>query len=414
MNILAVCQNFWPEPFNVDEMCSVLVAGGHEVTVLTGVPNYPTGNIPEEYRKGRNRRQNRYGMRICRVPTIPRGPSLNGTVNKLRRIANYASFALWGCAASNKLGKFDVVIAFEFSPVSMVFPAIKVARKLGIPLIIYVIDLWPEDVLSAGISKNGLIYRALKTISANVYAKADLLAVTSPNFIDYVSELVPDHAPFRYLPQYAERAFEAMPVSVPKIESEFRLVFAGNIGANQALEEVIAAVAALPKRSHLRLHIYGSGSREETCKQIVDSVGARDRVIFHGRLPIEDMPKVYAGAHAMLLSLSVNQGESLVTKYTIPRKLQSYMAAGKPIVVFADGAVSEVVNNAGCGLSVEGGNPELLTEVLLKLEETPRRMLVEYAENAKRYYQENYSKELFKERLLGIVDEMVRQNESIC
>lgn len=411
MRILAVCQNFWPEPFNVDEMCSVLVAGGHEVTVLTGVPNYPNGDVPEEYRKGQNRRQNREGMRIYRVPTIPRGPDLNGVVNKLKRIANYASFAFCGCAASNKLGKFDLVIAFEFSPISMVYPAIKLARNQDIPLLIYVIDLWPEDVLAAGISKDGFIFRFLKSISANVYAKANRLAVTSPRFIDYVSKLVPEHAPFHYLPQYAEREFEAMPVSVPEIEGEFRLVFAGNIGANQALEEAIAAVAAMPKRSRLRLHIYGSGSREEACRQVVDSVDARDRVVFHGRLPLTEMPKVYASAHAMLLSLSASRGKSLVTEFTIPRKLQSYMAAGKPIVAFADGAASEVVDDANCGLSVQGGSPELLTEALIKLEKTPRSVLVHYAENAKRYYRENYSKEIFIERILGIVDEMVGQND---
>lgn len=406
LRVLAVCQNFWPEPFNVDDMCSALVEAGHEVTVLTGVPNYPSGIVPKEYRNKQNRLQEHRELRIVRVPTVARGKDLKG-INLLKRVLNYVSFAASGCVRAGRLGRFDVVVAFEFSPIFMVYPAIKVARRQGIPLVVYAIDLWPEDLLTGGVSREGAMFRTMRRLSARVYSRADALAVTSPGFKDYIASMVSSRVPFYGLPQYAEQEFEAMGEPVPEVKSEFRLVFAGNIGGNQALEDVIRAVAAMPAESRLVLHVYGSGSREAACKELASSLGAAGRVTFHGRLPLEEMPRVYASAHAMLLSLAMLENGSLVPILTIPRKLQSYMAAGRPIVSFAEGVASDIVDEAHCGVSIRGGDISALADALSNFERAELSELRAYAGNAKAYYEAHYSRNRFVQDFNSIIERTV-------
>ena len=164
LKILIVCQHYWPEPFNVHEICAGLVAEGHDVTVLTGLPNYPEGVIPEKYKQKKNRYQEKDGVRIFRVPIVSRGENLKG-VNALKRVLNYFSFSVSGSKFARKLKGFDVVVAFEFSPILMVIPAIKVAKRESIPLLIYAFDLWPEDLLTGGLSKQGIPYRIMKRYS---------------------------------------------------------------------------------------------------------------------------------------------------------------------------------------------------------------------------------------------------------
>ena len=283
LKILIVCQHYWPEPFNVHEICAGLVAEGHDVTVLTGLPNYPEGVIPEKYKQKKNRYQEKDGVRIFRVPIVSRGENLKG-VNALKRVLNYFSFSVSGSKFARKLKGFDVVVAFEFSPILMVIPAIKVAKRESIPLLIYAFDLWPEDLLTGGLSKQGIPYRIMKRYSKKLYGQADAIAITSPDFERYIADYLEVDCPeFFYLPQYAEEEFERIEPKVYTSDQrkEFNLVFAGNIGGNQALESAIEAMSLLKDDSCARLHIYGAGSRLEYCESLTKKLTLENKVIFH-------------------------------------------------------------------------------------------------------------------------------------
>lgn len=409
LKILAVCQHYWPEPFNVHEICASLAAEGHEVTVLTGLPNYPEGVIPEEYKKKKNRSQEKDAVRILRVPIISRGENLKG-VNALKRVLNYFSFSVSGSKLARKLKGFDVVIAFEFSPILMVVPAIKIAKKESIPLLIYAFDLWPEDLLTGGLSRQGIPYRIMKKYSKRLYGRANAIAITSPDFERYIADyLKVDRPEFFYLPQYAEEGFEKIEPKfyTTSLPEEFNLVFAGNIGGNQALESAIEAMALLKDDSRTRLHVYGGGSRLEHCKSFVKKLNLQDKVFFHGRKPLEEMPEIYQAADAMLLTLASSKNGSLVPIYTIPRKLQSYMAAGKPIIAAADGIAGKIVCEAKAGLSCAGESPSQLAEVIHCMESMSNEELHEMGVNSKRYYEECFSREKFNLRLNSIWRKLV-------
>lgn len=404
LKILAVCQNYWPEPFNVHEMCAGLVSMGHQVTVLTGLPNYPDGIIPEEYQHGKNRIQELDGVKIIRVPTFPRGQNLKG-INLLKRVLNYLSFSVAGFLKAKKLDDFDVVLSFEFSPMFMVEPAIRASRLQGIPLVMYAIDLWPEDILTGGVTKEGALFRLIRRYSRNRYSKADVIAVTSPRFVDYISDylgLADKH--FEQLPQYAESMFEEMPSTTDdKTTDSVDIVFAGNIGGNQGLESAIRAFSLLPLSSIARLHIYGTGSKLGECMELAQSLSLEGRVFFHGRKPLRDMPSVYSEADAMLLTLARPSNGSLVPVYTIPRKLQSYMASGKPVLVAATGETARVVEDASCGFSCGAEDPSALASVISSFEALDIEDSRALGANARDFYRRNYSRSLFFRRLNQIL-----------
>ena len=418
LNILAVCQHYWPEPFNVHEICAGLVDAGHNVTVLTGLPNYPDGVIAEEYKRGRNRECTKDGVKIVRAPIIARGKDLKG-INRFKRVLNYFSFCFSGSMASRKLRGFDLVIAFEFSPILMVEPAIRVSKRERIPLVIYAFDLWPEDLITGGISKTGSIYRIMKRYSARTYSKANAIAVTSPDFMDYMKGFLEVEKPdYFYLPQYAEEMFESLGSDDANTTSRaeayacpraFNIVFAGNIGGNQALDSAIRAMSLLDVESSACLNIYGGGSRLGQCMELTKSLGVEDRVRFHGRKPLNDMPEVYAEADAMLLSLAGSKNESLVSACTIPRKLQSYMAAGKPILASVDGVAGRIVSEAGAGLSCGSEVPEQLAEAIREMEAMSIDELGAMGRSSREYYENNFSRKLFFLRLEDIVTKVVQK-----
>lgn len=417
MNILIVCQHYWPEPFNVHEICAELVAMGHDVTVLTGLPNYPAGTIPEEYQGGKNRHQTLNGVKIERVPIVPRGQNLKG-INVIKRVLNYLSFCVRGSTYSRRLEGFDLVIAFEFSPILMVEPAIRVSKREGIPLVIYAFDLWPEDLLTGGMSKLGLPYRVMKRYSAQTYSAANAIAVTSPDFIDYIQGYLDVESPsFFFLPQYAETMFESMGASLAdqrgeaRQTDEFNIVFAGNVGGNQALDSAVRAMSLLGDESRARLNVYGDGSALQRCMDLAQSLYLGNKVRFHGRKSLDEMPEVYAKADAMLLSLadSASKSGSLVSAYTIPRKLQSYMAVGKPILAAVSGVAGRIVSDSGSGLACESESPEQLAEIISKMESMDASELEAMGRNSKGYYEETFSRKLFFSRLKEIIEKVTNR-----
>ena len=154
MKILVVCQYYYPEPFRISDMCETLVEKGHEVTVLTGLPNYPEGQILGDYRYCRNRNEVLNGVKVIRSFEIGRGN------NKLKLFLNYLSFAVSGSLKAFFMNeKFDVVLVNQLSPVMMGIPAIVYKKKHKKKILLYCLDLWPDSLAAGGIQKSSIIYK---------------------------------------------------------------------------------------------------------------------------------------------------------------------------------------------------------------------------------------------------------------
>ena len=389
MKILVVCQHYWPEPFPLTDVCEELVRLGHDVHVVTDIPNYPMGYIYPDYKKGQNRKQIHNGVRISRTFTIGRRN------NVLFRILNYFSYMISSTIYVNGLKEeYDVVFANQSSPVMMANAALSYARKHKKKCVLYCMDLWPASLAMGGIREGSALYRFFGWISDKIYRRADRILITSQMFRSYFREEfgIADET-IGYLPQYASGAFDQELPEKTNTDT-VELLFAGNVGVAQSLDTVLQAASILKDEQVLRWHIVGDGSELERLKQMA-SDEKLDQVIFHGRKPQEQMPEYYAGADAMLVTLTDDPNVAR----TLPAKVQSYMAAGKPIIAAANGEIPNVIRDADCGFCAAAGDATGLADSVRKfLDLSDRKKL---GNRAKAYYRSHFTKEKFMNTLIA-------------
>ena len=255
----------------------------------------------------------------------------------------------------------------------------------------YCLDLWPASLCAGGVKDSSIIYKVFHKLSAKIYHKADSILVTSNMFKDYLhDELMISKRKTHYLPQYAEQLFE--PDKCTKIPNEWTdLMFAGNIGKIQNVEIIIKAAYALKDRK-IRFHIVGDGTDVERLISLKKRQKL-DNVIFHGRQPLEKMPEYYSMADAMLVTLDADPVLSL----TLPGKVQTYMAAGKPIIGSINGETAEVIKKATCGFCAKANVEQDLINSIISFAESDNKM--QMGKNAKNYYDRFFSKNRFIDRL---------------
>lgn len=398
MHILAICQYYKPEPFNVSDICEELVRRGHDVTVVTGRPNYPDGDLYKGYEGSKHLNETIEGVDVYRTRIIPRKKR---TAN---RILNYFSFPLLGKRCVRCLKKnYDVVLVFQFSPVMMAKPGLFYAKRKHVPLLLYVIDIWPESLLAGGVRKDSLLYRWFSNVSKKIYSSADVLAVTSPSFDGYIANLIGKKVEALYLPQYAEDIFINTPVGLPEgySKKKINLTFAGNVGSAQSVETIVRAAALLEGHDEIVFHIVGSGSELDKCRALAQKLNLSN-VIFHGRKPLEDMPLYHSVSDAMVATFSSMPTLAL----TLPRKIQSYMAAGRPIIGAVTGEAKYVIEEAKCGFCCKTEDYEGLAEICIAFSELTTEEKRQLGRSAKDYYENHFSRQIFFETLENQLNNM--------
>lgn len=392
MKILVICQYYYPEPFRITDICECLVKKGHDVTVVTGTPNYPMGEIYNGYENGKNCDEVLNGVKVHRCITAPRK---TGTLNRLK---NYFSYPI----ASKKYVKtlsddFDVVFVNQLSPVMMAEAGIYYKKKHNKKIVLYCMDLWPESLCVGGIRKNSLIYKAFKIISKRVYSISDEILITSRSFKTYLKDMFGiDDEKIIYLPQYAEEQFLTLKES--KQGKNFNLLFAGNIGTAQSVETIIDAAKILI-HENICFHIVGDGVELDYLKKRAKDLS---NVIFYGRKPLEEMPEYYKMADAMLVTLI----DDPVISLTLPGKVQTYMAAGKPIIGSINGETALVLKDAQGGYCSKACDSKALAVNIVELMRS--RNAIEIGRKNREFYLNNFSKEIFMNDFIKRLENAVR------
>ncbi len=386
MKILVVSQHYWPEPFPSTDLCEALASRGHKVHVITDVPNYPMGIVYPEYRRGKRRKEYRNGVRIYRTFTVERRNNI------LFRLLNYYSFSISSARFTRKLkADYDVVLAIQSSPIMMVRAALAYAKRCNKKTAFYTMDLWPASLAAGGVGENSPIYKLFFRVSEKLYKRADRILITSRMFRGYLQEnfCIADEK-IGYLPQYASAQFDGVSQSSEKDRVD--LMFAGNVGAAQSLTTVLEAADILRDEPRLRFHIVGDGSELENLQQLAKDKQL-DNVIFHGRKPPEEMPRYYAMADAMMVTLTADPFIGM----TLPAKVQSYMAAGKPILAAANGEVPQVLKDAGCGYCAPAEDAAAFAQAMRQFMDCPEKEKL--GKNARNYYQTYFTREKFIAKL---------------
>ncbi len=379
MKVLVVCQYFYPEQVRLNDICKELVLRGHDVTVLTGLPNYPVGVVFDDYKHGKNRNQIVDGIKIIRSSLVGRGSTT------ARMMVNYLWFGIFGSLKARTISEdFDVVYVYQLSPVTMAWPGITVKRRKKIPLVLHSFDLWPISIATGGVSKRSLVYKIIGKISRNIYRNADVIACSSLPFKDYfVSELhLPNDKGFVYLPSYAESDY----MQAPTVDNGvFDLLFAGNIGPALSVETIIEAARILKNNDKIRFHIVGDGLSRNKCERLAVDYGLNN-VKFYGQHPLLEMRQYYELADAFLVTMVDNE----VVNGTLPAKVQSYMAAGKPIIGAVSGEAMRVIKEAECGLCCRSLDHNGLAQMIEEASVSSR--IPAWSENAYRYYIDHFDK----------------------
>jgi len=399
MKILIVSQYYWPENSRVTDIAESLQEKGNDVTVLTGLPNYPQGFIYYGYRHGENRIQERNNVKIIRAKLIERRH------DSLHRILNYYSFPHYGSKIAKKLDdNFDVVFAIEESPIMLVKTAITYTKKFKKPLLMYGMDLWPESLLAGGISAKSLIYKHYKKVSSLIYSQCNKILVSTNEHIGYIKRLpYCENLDIEYLPQYADTIFEKS--NFETIDNGvIDLMFAGNVGKAQSLDTIIKAAELIKDNPKYRFHIVGSGSELENAKRLSKELDTSN-VMFYGNKPLEEMPDLYKLADIMLVTLE----DKPYANMTIPGKVQSYMACGKPIIGAINGAANNLINTNRIGIAVPAEDYHSLAKVISSLSDSD---ILEFSKQSKSYYDEHFRKDLFFKKLTEELNKLTKLTTS--
>ncbi len=389
MKILIVSQHFWPETFRINDLALELKRKGYDVEVLTGKPNYPGGKYYKGYSFWQHNQDTHHGIKIYRVPLIRRG---NGSVFRLS--LNYLSFIFFASIfLIFQRKKYDYTITFASSPILQAIPPIIHRKLYKSKALVWVQDLWPESVVAIYNIKKGLFYSFLRKIVEFIYANSDKIMIQSEAFEDAVMSHCKSKSKLIYLPNWAEEIFEIEHLKSQtdnfKFPDGFKVMFAGNIGEAQDFDSIIKAAELTKKFKQIKWVVIGDGRKKKKCELLVNQLGLEDTVFFLGKHPLEKMPSMFSKADIMLITLKDKEIFSL----TIPSKIQSYMAFGKPIIGMLNGISSRIIQEAKCGYSVAAGDYKALAEKVILAYNTESAELQSYGDNARRYYFNNFSKE---------------------
>ena len=359
-HILVVSQYFYPEPFRINDICEEWVKRGHQVTVITGIPNYPEGKFYKGYGWFKKRKENWRGINIIRLPIISRGHS------SIRLILNYYSFVYAGFfwKAFTRI-KPDLIFTFEVSPMTQALIGKWFSKKRKIPHYLYVQDLWPDNLEVVGGVHNKSVLRHYQKMSDKIYKGCTKIFATSPSFVKTIQERVEDKEKVIYWPQYAEEIYK--PVKSAQIEeipndNRFKIIFTGNVGTAQGLD-ILPKVARLLDDDILFIIVGDGRYKAELIKEVEE---VKDRFLFIDRQPATRIPELLSASDVAFVSFMNN---TLFEK-TIPAKLQSYMACAMPILAVACGETERIIKEANCGYCSEIGNVEELKETIIKMKES--------------------------------------------
>ncbi len=396
MKILFLSHYFPPEvnapASRTFEHCRRWADAGHEVTVVTCVPNCPEGVAYEGY-QSRFRRQEETmdGIRVVRVWTF-----LARNADSNRRIANYVSYFVSAVWAALWLKKPDVVVAT--SPQFFCgWAGAWAARLKRVPFVLEIRDIWPESIAAVGAMRNGKRIRLLKWLERRMYRAASHIVAVGTGYRDQITPKVPemreqisvipngvDGESYRPLP--ADAAF----LKQVGLTDKFVCSYVGTIGMAHGLEVVVHAAKRLQQanRKDIAFLIVGDGARRAAIQQQAIDEGVEDYLVFTGRLTKEKMPSVLASSDCCLIHLC---GTDLFAT-VIPSKIFETMAMQRPIIMGVRGPAQEIVMEAGGGIPMTPESDEELAQIVMRLADD-REATSEMGRDARRFVLEHYNRD---------------------
>lgn len=405
MRILIVTQYFWPESFRINDLALALKSRGHEISVLTGIPNYPAGKIFEGFGFLSFGYSDYNGIKILRVPLFARRQGKSWQL-----ALNFLSFAFSACLLGPLLcrDEYDIVFVYEPSPFTVGLPGALMRRLKKAPLLFWVQDLWPESLYATGAIKSPWLLKMVGVLVCFIYKRCDRVLIQSRGFMQPAVNAGASADRLHYFPNWAEDIFQ--PIEVKRKSPEdlempngFRILFAGNLGTAQSLETIISAANRLKDMEDIHWVILGDGRRELWLREQIIKNGLEKTVHVLGRRPVEQMPCYFSLVDVLLVTLR----KDYIFSLTIPSKIQSYLAVGKAIVGALDGEGAEIVKESGAGLVGPAEDSKRLARSVMNLYSMAASQRNEMGARGRHYYNQHFKRELLVEELEELMDRTI-------
>ncbi len=365
LRVLVLAQYFTPEPITKPgDLAQALHERGHDVTVLTGLPQYPNGARYPGYAL-RPWQWDRLGA----VPVLRMAGYAYHGRSVLRRCANFGAFALAAVLARPLLKRPQVIYVWH-PPLSIGVAGWMLARIMRVPFVYDVQDIWPDVIVAAGLISNPRAIRALEALERFIYRRADKILVPNERARDVLIAKGASPERLSVTHHWVEGDLARQGTSAERSatreargwQDRFVVLFAGNLGIAQDLVSVVKA-AALLADPRVLLVFAGEGTARRDLEQLAHETGVADRTVFLGWRPHHEMPAWMAAADALLVHLA----DSTVFEAVVPTKTVAYLAAGRPIVMAVRGAAADLVQSTGTGVVVAPGDPVRLAAALDEL-----------------------------------------------
>jgi colanic acid biosynthesis glycosyl transferase WcaI len=392
VRVAFVTQWFPPEPGTL--VASAIAHGladrGHQVDVLTGFPNYPTGKLHDGYRIVPYLRE-AISSQIA-IHWAPSYPSHDRSA--ARRAANFISFAVAATGiARRRLPRPDAWLVYS-SPATAVLPALLDPRATRAPICLIIQDLWPDSVIESAFLHGRLqrlAERSLASFCDWSYRHAAAIGVISPGMRPVLINRGVDPNKISSTPNWvvtdrleqpnaplASSRREALGLPAGRL-----FMYAGNLSELQGLEPLIDARAAVPTAS---LVLIGDGVSRARLQQLVADRGILD-VSFVGSQPTERIAEFIAASDVQVVSLK----DTPLLRVTMPSKVQAALASGRPILAHAAGDVTQVVSQASCGRSCEPGSITQTMWAIRSFMSLDQSELTAMGERGRTYYEQHFS-----------------------
>ncbi|MDP2362205.1 MAG: glycosyltransferase family 4 protein, partial [Ignavibacteria bacterium] len=352
----------------------------------------------------KKRKETINGVRVIRVPLIPRGKD-----NLLLLAINYFSYTffliLWSFFLA-LFNRFDFIFVHHTSPIFLGIPAVLVKRMQKIKMYFWNLDLWPESVSETTGFNNHLIMKGLDKIVRLIYHNSDKILIGSNAFKGSIMSKGVDENKFIYFPNWAEdvfltQEFNRVDLTEYKIDNDsLKIMFAGNIGVAQDMENVMAAIEITSKdNSPISWIFIGEGRKTDWMKGRVRDLHLEKFVLFLGQFPMEQMPSFFNLADVMMVTLK----DKKIFSYTAPAKIQAYMASSKPILAMINGEGANIINDADCGIVCNAGDYESLAMNVLKFAKISEQERMEMGKNGYNFYNKFFSKQKAMDSLINML-----------
>lgn len=389
MKILFVGQHFYPELFRGNDVAFHMAELGHDVHVVVGTPNYPAGKFYDGYGWFRRSHEVVNGVKITRVPVIPRGRN-----SGVQIFLNYMSFWIVACVYMlfHAIGhKYDMVFAQQSSPITMSAHGILYKKLRRVPLYTWVLDVWPDCLRVAGNIQNKYVLGFFDWFVKQQYKVSDKLLISSRSFESSILKYGDYKDKIVYFPQWGDG--EQKKSTEVKLENEawtrgFKIVFTGNLGEAQGMECNLKAALLTKEHKEIKWVFVGAGRRLQWMENFVAENNLSETVFLLGYHPVGEMPYYFAQADLLLASLA----DSPLFNLYSPAKISSYMESGKPILCVMNGEGERLVKESDCGWTVSANDAESLAKLAIELSGTDKAILVEKGIKGRRFYEANFDK----------------------